>query len=63
VSFPQMQALAAEALLLDQPEPIWRLVEQVLRDAGLARLVRQGEAEADGAGYETAVPATPRSTN
>jgi hypothetical protein len=35
-----MQALAEQALQLDRPEPVHRLLEQVLQDAGLERLYR-----------------------
>jgi len=57
VSFPQMAALADAALRLDEPKPIWRLVDQVLRDAGLDRLVHRTDDEGNGAGSRTAVGA------
>jgi phosphotransferase system enzyme I (PtsP) len=55
VSFAQMTALAAAALRLDRPEPVWRLVEQLLDDAGLERLVQRGEEDVDEAGQRTTV--------
>jgi phosphotransferase system enzyme I (PtsP) len=41
VSAARMQALAGQALELDRPEGVHRLLEQALRDAGLERLHRQ----------------------
>jgi phosphotransferase system enzyme I (PtsP) len=55
VTFAQMEALAEAALQLDRPEPIWRLVEQVLEDAGLERLVQRADAQVDETGSRTAV--------
>ena len=40
VSAARMKSLAEQALQLDRPEPVHRLLEQVLRDAGLERLYR-----------------------
>jgi len=57
VSFAQMAALAEAALRLDEPKPIWRLVRQVLRDAGLDRLIQRADDEGNGAAARTAVPA------
>jgi phosphotransferase system enzyme I (PtsP) len=56
VSFPQMAALAEEALRLDEPQPIWRRVRQVLRDAGLERLIQRGEESSSGTEARTADP-------
>ncbi len=41
VSAARMKALAGQALQLDRPERVHRLLEQALRDAGLVRLHRQ----------------------
>jgi phosphotransferase system enzyme I (PtsP) len=41
VSATHMKALAGQALRLDRPERVHRLLEQTLRDAGLERLQRQ----------------------
>jgi len=57
VSFAQMAALADAALRLDEPEPIWRLVRQVLRDAGLDRLIQRADDEGNGVVARIAVPA------
>jgi phosphotransferase system enzyme I (PtsP) len=40
VSAARMKTLAEQALELDRPEPVHRLLEQVLQDAGLERLYR-----------------------
>ena len=40
VSAVRMKTLAEQALELDRPEPVHRLLEQVLQDAGLERLYR-----------------------
>jgi len=56
VSFAQMAALADAALRLDEPRPIWRLVERLLREAGLERLVQRADDEGNGDAARTAVP-------
>ena len=44
VDFPRMESLAKEALRLEKPEPIRRLLENALEDVGLGRLLRRPNA-------------------
>ena len=44
VEFTKMESLAAEALRLDRPETVRRLLEKALKDAGLDRLLNRPDA-------------------
>jgi phosphotransferase system, enzyme I, PtsP len=55
VSATHMQALAVQALRLDRPEHVHRLLERALREAGLERLQRQEKGSKPNGAYLSAI--------